>query len=141
MAVVTMVFFAVLVVSGRALKGVHPTVVQIHYVFWGVVICSGLLAFENVDHTLFHYPSWGTYWLLLLMGVSNTIALYTFIFVTQHAKATTVSLFRNVSVLLGFMSDIAIFRQNFTLLQCLGAAIVLGANIAAGVYKQKEEKL
>lgn len=138
-AVITMVFMAILYVSGRALKGVHPTVVQIHYVFWGVLICSVLIQFEEVDHKLFAYSSSSTYWLLLVMGIFNTAAMYLFIYTNMHAKSTTVAMYRNVAVLMGFLTDVVIFKQSFTFLQCFGAAIVLGSNVASVYSKIKEE--
>lgn len=140
MAVITMVFMAVLVVAGRALKGVHPTVVQLHYVFWGVVICLLLIWFEQTEHEFLIYHATSTKALLLLMGVSNTAALYMFIYVSQNAKSTMVSLFRNISVLLGFFIDVAFFDQKFTALQLFGALIVLAANLYSVIYKKQEEE-
>ena len=89
---------------------------------------------------MFVYNGRETYWLLLVMGVTNTTAMYMFIYVSQNSKTTTVALFRNLSVLFGFFTDVVIFKQSFTFLQCLGATIVLLANIAYVYFKMEDEK-
>ena len=71
-ALITMVLLAVLVVSGRALKGVNATLVQLHYAFWGSIFAAALMAlFTKLPEGrtgLFTYEKTSTYWLLTAMG-------------------------------------------------------------------------
>ena len=46
-ALITMVFIAVLVTTGRAVKSVHYSVVQLNYAFWGVILSIVLIGFNS----------------------------------------------------------------------------------------------
>ena len=84
-AIITMVLMATLVVSGRALKGVNATVVQLHYAFFGSLFAGSLmLLFSKVpdERSLLKYPDSSTYWLLLVMGITNSLAMFLFIYNT-----------------------------------------------------------
>jgi len=102
-----------MIVYGRALKNVHYSVVQINYSFWGIILSLPFLWIEKVDHRLFHYDQRTIYCQLGLIGLTNTAAMTLFVFTTQFAKPTTVSLLRYVSIIYFFLSDILIFKQQF----------------------------
>ena len=68
------------------------------------------LSFEPViGRGYFVYEDARTYLLLMVMGLTNTVAMMLFVYTTQFAKPTTVSLLRYVSVLYYFGADVLIF--------------------------------
>ena len=79
-AIITMVCIAVMVTTGRALKSVHYSVVQLNYAFWGVILSIVLIFFNNAaseyDHRLFVYERTSTYAILLIMGLANTLGMF-----------------------------------------------------------------
>jgi drug/metabolite transporter (DMT)-like permease len=141
-AMTSMVFVATLVTMGRAVKSINYAVVQINYAFWGVVMSLIFLAFETRPEgsTLFVYEQTSTYVLLLVMGLANTMGMFGLVYTSQFAKPTTVSLLRYVGVLYYFLSDVLVFRQEFSVGQLVGAGFMIIANLAYVSNKIKQEQ-
>jgi drug/metabolite transporter (DMT)-like permease len=78
--------------------------------------------------------------LLLLMGVSQSIAMYGLVYSSQFAPPTTVALLRYIAVLYFFLVDILLFKQDFTYGQLLGAFLMLAVNLASSLIKIRAER-
>lgn len=100
------------------------------------------LAFEARPEgsTLFVYEKTSTYVLLLIMGLTNTLGMFGLVYTSQFAKPTTVSLLRYIGVLYYFLTDILVFKQEFSVGQLIGAGFMIVAFIAYVSNKIKQEQ-
>ena len=141
-ALFTVSGIASLNLSGRQLRSIHVSVIQLHYAFWGVVLSFILLLFEPrpTGRGLFELDT-STYLIMFLSGAVNTCGMYGWVYAAHNARPTTVSSLTGVTgVLYYFISDIYVFDQAFSKGQIVGAAVMVVANLAYVLDKIQKEK-
>lgn len=136
-SLLTLICLANVLVMGRKMKGIHFSVLQLHFSFWGAIGTGIFLPLEQGPLFSFDRQTW---LLILCMGGTNVYAMNSFAYTSQHAKPTTVALLRYMGVLYSFAADLIFWHQQFAFLQIVGVTIMLTANILFVLHKIRMER-
>lgn len=122
--------WALYTVLGRhVVARLSPAVVTAHTAAWGVVFLAPF-AFGEIVLQGVSWPSPGGWMALLFLAVvASGFAFFLYLFALTRLEAGEASVFVNLSPVVTLVAAYAILAEHITVLQLLGAALVL-----AGVY-------
>ena len=132
--------YAVVVVLTRKLKEVHFSLMMFYYGFFATMTLTVALIVEWLFFSDDKVPriltySGEQYLYVLIIAVLNAFGMNLSTLAQQYEKSAFVTLIGQIGIFYSYVADVAVFKTEFSIIEIVGALIVLVFNIIAIVNR------